>query len=99
MLTYVGNPIKSSSQHDNTPQIHYTINNLRFFKDCTAKSDNNDKFKRSAIITYEISDDEFYYASYNIKSEFDEEIKDYLSAINCWLSHKSRLLSLIKNIK
>ena len=56
-------------------------------------------FKRSAFIFYEICDSDFHYGCYNIKPKIDDEIKDYLSAVDCWLFHKSKLCSLIRNIK
>ena len=91
----VSNPTKSFVKNESCQQASFTLNDMKFFKDCFTKDNQGFKFKRSCIINYEITDEDFFYGSYNIKSEIDEEIKDYLSAIDCWLSQKSRLFSLI----
>jgi hypothetical protein len=78
-----------------TPTI--SMSDFKFFKDCEYVSEY--LFKRSAMIFYEISDTDFRYCSYNIKPEVDEEIREYLSSVDCWLYQKCKLLSLIKNIK
>ena len=46
-------------------------------------------------MTYE----HFTYGSYNLCPTVDHEVKEWLSAIDCWLHHKGKLLRFIKNVK
>ncbi len=92
-----GSNQKATKSDASLPPITFNINDFKYFKDYEYKDDY--RFKRSAFIFYEITPVNFIYSSYNIRSELDDDIRDYLSAMDCWLTQKGKIFSLIKNIK
>jgi hypothetical protein len=66
-------PFSVAPKSENFQLPHHqtvTINDFKYFKDYDYVEEY--KFKRSAVIFYEISDNNFVYGSYNIKPEIDE---------------------------